>query len=263
MTGLAARRARDRARKRRQREARRLRASREAEARAVRLERNDASGLPPEITCRAIIGPPGRDGGAGLVLRGPRIDIVGGHPVAASALERGDGLAALARKSGQITAPMLEAARQFQADYREVASGVTEGVSGYGAAGGGAARAEPGWGVIRMVAVRARFEAALAWAGAFTPCLLRVAGEAVPLAAWAREEGLDRDSAIGWLVAALRRLRAFYEAAGTGAAVSARTDRSSPSQAAWRAPEALDGGTLTLVGEAHCGKPWPAGEATP
>lgn len=208
MTAAETRREKARMRQAVSRARRRARRIAEAEAEAARRE-HEAEGLVPAVRRRPVID------GFGHMIVGARVIVErGGIAHANPIASRGDPLAEMARKSGQITTAMRRAGEQFQADWRLVGAGVGPAVAPLDRASSGG-RAEGGsQAVIDQIAARARLEGALAHAGGFTPLLCRVLGDCVPLSAWAAEARLPPAEAVSWAVAALGRLSLFYMAPG-------------------------------------------------
>ena len=134
---------------------------------------------------------------AGGLLRAPRLVVLDGRVIHHRPLD--------------LNRAQRRAADRFRADWDE-AQTISAGVARLtGVASGSTPSAAPDAGVVRQLAVRARLEGAMAWAGAFLPALLLVVAGRAPVSEWAKESGQSAEDAAGWVRAGLDRLVKYYD----------------------------------------------------
>jgi hypothetical protein len=190
-----------RLKKQRQRERRRQAMEFAAVAEAQRLEREAidletrSEELAPAVLRKPILRPDGS------MLRGPLVQIEVGKN---GALRASHG-AALPRFSERQN----RAARQLQLDWRDVGTGCGAPAVDYGAARGGG-DGDGNVAMLDQISVRLRLEGALAHLGAFTPAIVRVVLDRIPIPIWGQEAGKTAEEATAWIRAALDRLAQFY-----------------------------------------------------
>ncbi len=136
------------------------------------------------------------------LIRGPMVQIVDGMPLAHGA--------ALHRFSDRQN----RAARKLQLDWRDVGTGCGASAVDYERTGGGSSGDRPIIGadaaMLGQIEARIRLEATLTWIGAFTPGIMRVVLDRVPIPEWAAEVDKSSDDAVAWIRAGLDRLAGFY-----------------------------------------------------
>lgn len=205
-----ARKSADRQRQReRQREQHRVASEAEAariEIEAARKERLDED-LAPAVMRNAVTRKIDVDGEmVERMIVGPRVQIIDGRPVRAFG-PMADPINRLRLKERQ-----QKAALALQADWRDVGAGLGAGAMDYlRTTGGGGGAVPPGHeAMLGQIAARARLEGALTHLGAFTPAVVRVVLDGIPLSCWAVEAARTVEDARGWIVAALERLAGFY-----------------------------------------------------
>lgn len=192
-----------RLRKQRQRERQRAAAIEKAKADAQLIEAH-AERLTPAILRHPIATPDGR------MLVGARVAIVDGRAVRAMPLW------SVSDPLGAMDAPGVRdhhilAGRQLQADWHDVGAGLGVPPSDLMRSGGSGGVGPRGHaGMLHQIEVRARLEGALAYAGAFTPSLVRVCLDCIPVGIWADQVGKPYPDALAWIIAGLERLALFY-----------------------------------------------------
>ena len=191
--------ARDRKRRFRagQREASRL----AAVAEALRMEAAAEAVSPRQVRIAVVDGD--------RWLRGPTVSVVDGIP------RRVTGLDSEPTDALRLPRKLRDAADRLRADWVDVGSGVSAGVVDPTRVGGRGSGDGPHLALLRQVAARTRLDAALLYVGAFGPCVSRVVFDGIPVTRWALETGRTNEAARGWVVAALERVAAFYEAAAS------------------------------------------------
>lgn len=188
-----------RVRQQRSRERRRAAAVARATAEAEQLE-NEAQAaerfaehLAPAVQRAPVVTP------GGVMLLGPRIEILDGKPA------RVDPVAAL-----KLTPRQRRAARQLQADWREVGAGLNVTALSYIRGSGHGTGTGAHAAMRRQIDTRVRLDGAVMFLGAFAPLVARVVLDGIPPAVWAHQEGRSVEDAPRWVEAALNRLSDFY-----------------------------------------------------
>ena len=134
---------------------------------------------------------------SGALLRAPRLAVVDGRAIRTQPLG--------------LSRPQRLAAARFASDWDE-AQTISAGVARLeGGPHGVSGSAAPDAAVVRLIAVRARLEGAMAWVGAFLPALLLCVCGRAPVAEWARESGQDKTEALAWVRAGINRLVMYYD----------------------------------------------------
>jgi len=192
--------------KQRERERKRKQAVIAALALAERIEQNDEH-LAPKIVRNAITSANNR------IILGARVRIVNGRPVRSAPIGTlSDPIADRGAKSLQLSTPARRAARELQRDWSDVGAGLTSGVANLMSDGGGGKSGNPPGhdAMLAQIEARRRLEAAVTYMGVFTPGVVRIVIDCIPVATWAVEVGKPYPDACAWLEAGLSRAAAFY-----------------------------------------------------
>jgi len=192
--------------KQRERERKRKQAVIAALALAERTEQNDEH-LAPQNMRNAITSDNNR------IILGARVRVVNGRPVRSAPIGTlSDPIADRGPKSLTLSTPARRAARELQRDWSDVGAGLTSGVANLMSDGGGGKSGNPPGhdAMLAQIEARRRLEAAVTYMGVFTPCVVRIAIDSIPVATWAIETGKAYPDACAWLEAGLSRLAAFY-----------------------------------------------------
>jgi hypothetical protein len=192
--------------KQRERERKRKQAVIAALALAERTEQNNEH-LAPQNMRNAITSANNR------IILGARVHIVNGRPVRSAPIGTlSDPIADRGAKSLKLSTSARRAARELQRDWSDVGAGLTSGVANLMSDGhGGQSGKPPGHdAMLAQIEARRRLEAAITYMGAFTPGVVRIVIDCIPVATWATEVGKPYPDACAWLEAGLSRLAGFY-----------------------------------------------------